>query len=76
MSPLTVDYSPRQGGIGEATISNEITATGRATHAYFGLQTTPISAESAAQADVPQGCSSPGPRPAAWPRLRARGRVT
>jgi putative serine protease PepD len=37
------------------TISNEIIATGRATHAYFGLQTTPISAESAAQAGVPQG---------------------
>jgi putative serine protease PepD len=37
------------------TISNEIIATGRATHAYFGQQSTPISAESAAQAGVPQG---------------------
>jgi putative serine protease PepD len=37
------------------TISDEIIATGRATHAYFGLQTVPISAESAAQAGVPRG---------------------
>jgi len=34
---------------------SEIIATGRATHSYFGLQTAPISAESAAQAGVPQG---------------------
>jgi S1-C subfamily serine protease len=49
------------------TISSEIIATGRATHAYFGLQTVPIPAESAAQAGVPRDCSSPGswraPRP-------------
>ena len=37
------------------TISSEIIATGRATHAYFGPQTAPISAESASQAGVPRG---------------------
>ncbi len=37
------------------TISSEIIATGRATHSYFGLETTPIPAESAAQAGVPEG---------------------
>jgi putative serine protease PepD len=37
------------------TISSEIIDTGRVSHAYFGLQTSPISAESATQARVPQG---------------------
>jgi putative serine protease PepD len=37
------------------TISSEIIDTGRVTHAYFGLQTAPISAASAAQARVPEG---------------------
>ncbi len=37
------------------TISSELIATGRATHSFFGLQTVPISAESAAQAGVPRG---------------------
>lgn len=44
------------------TISNEIIAPGRATHAYFGLQSTPISAGSAAQAGVPQGAVRRGGR--------------
>ncbi|MGA8461316.1 MAG: trypsin-like peptidase domain-containing protein [Streptosporangiaceae bacterium] len=57
------------------TISNEIVATGRATHAYFGLQSTPISAESATQAGVPQGLFVAGSRPAR-PRPRACGKVT
>jgi putative serine protease PepD len=37
------------------TISSEIISTGRVTHSFFGLQTVPISAESASQAKVPQG---------------------
>jgi len=45
------------------TISDEIIATGRATHAYFGLQTVPISAESAAQAGVPRGLFVAGVAP-------------
>ena len=36
-------------------ISDEIIATGRVTHAFFGLQTVPIPPEAAAQAGVPQG---------------------
>jgi putative serine protease PepD len=37
------------------TISNEIIANGRATHAYFGLQTVPISETAAAEAGTSQG---------------------
>jgi putative serine protease PepD len=37
------------------TISDEIIATGRVTHAYFGLQTLPIPPVAAAQAGVPEG---------------------
>ena len=37
------------------TISDEIIATGRVTHAFFGLQTVPIPPAAAAQAGVPQG---------------------
>jgi putative serine protease PepD len=37
------------------TISDEIIATGRATHSYFGLQTVPIPEAAAAQAGVPAG---------------------
>ena len=37
------------------TISNEIIATGRATHSYFGLQTVPIPEAAAAEAGVPTG---------------------
>src|SRR5690242_2994665 len=35
------------------TIANEIIATGRVTHAYFGLQTVPIPPQAAAQAGHP-----------------------
>ena len=37
------------------TISDEIIATGRVTHAYFGLQTVPVPPAAAAQAGVPEG---------------------
>ena len=37
------------------TISDELIANGRATHAFFGLQTVPIPAEAAAQAGVSGG---------------------
>jgi putative serine protease PepD len=37
------------------TISDEIIATGHATHSYFGLQTVPIPEAAAAQAGVPTG---------------------
>lgn len=37
------------------TISNEIISTGRASHAYFGLQTVPIPQTAAAQAGTSQG---------------------
>jgi putative serine protease PepD len=36
-------------------IADEIIATGRVTHAYFGMETIPISASAAAQAGVSQG---------------------
>lgn len=37
------------------SIADEIIATGRVTHAFFGLQSVPIPAETAAQAGVPRG---------------------
>ena len=37
------------------TISDEIIATGRVTHAYFGLATIPIPPAAAAQAGLPEG---------------------
>jgi putative serine protease PepD len=37
------------------SIADEIIATGRVTHAFFGVQTVPIPPEAAAQAGVPQG---------------------
>jgi putative serine protease PepD len=37
------------------TIADEIIATGRVTHAYFGLQTVPIPAAAAEQAGLPEG---------------------
>jgi putative serine protease PepD len=37
------------------TIADEIIATGRVSHAFFGLQTMPIPAQAAAQAGVPEG---------------------
>src|SRR5271155_649992 len=37
------------------TIADEIIATGRVTHAYFGLSTVPIPPQAAAQAGLPEG---------------------
>jgi putative serine protease PepD len=37
------------------SIADEIIATGRVTHAFFGLQTVPIPAAAAAQAGLPEG---------------------
>jgi putative serine protease PepD len=37
------------------SVSDEIIATGRVTHAFFGLQTAPIPPEAASQAGVPEG---------------------
>ena len=37
------------------TVSDEIIATGRVTHAFFGVQTLPIPATAAAEAGVPEG---------------------
>jgi putative serine protease PepD len=37
------------------TVSDEIIATGRVTHSFFGVQTVPIPPEAAAQAGVPEG---------------------
>ena len=37
------------------SIANEIIATGRVTHAYFGLQAVPIPPAAAAQAGLPEG---------------------
>jgi putative serine protease PepD len=52
------------------TISDEIIATGRATHSYFGLQTVPISAAAAAEAGVPTGLFVAGV-PAGGPAQKA-----
>jgi putative serine protease PepD len=60
-------------------ISSEIIDTGRVTHAYFGLQTSPISATSAAQAGVPEGLFVAGVvagGPAAAAGLRAGDVIT
>lgn len=38
-----------------ARVADEIIATGRVTHAFFGLQTVPIPPAAAAQAGVPEG---------------------
>jgi putative serine protease PepD len=46
-------------------IANEIISTGRVTHAFFGLQTTPIPPEAAAQAGLPEGLFVQGVRPGA-----------
>jgi putative serine protease PepD len=37
------------------SVSSELISTGRVSHAYFGLQATPVPPESAAQAGVPEG---------------------
>jgi putative serine protease PepD len=61
------------------SIADEIIATGRVTHAYFGLQTVPIPPEAAAQAGVSEGllvqAVTPG-GPAARAGLRADDIIT
>jgi putative serine protease PepD len=60
-------------------IADEIIATGRVTHAYFGLATVPIPPAAAAQAGVPEGlyvqAVTPG-GPAAMAGLRAEDIIT
>jgi putative serine protease PepD len=60
-------------------IADEIIATGRVTHAFFGLQTVPIPPAAAAQAGTPQGlyvqAVTPG-GPAAMAGLRASDVIT
>jgi len=46
------------------TIANEIIATGKATHSYFGLQTQPIPPAAASEAGVPGGLFVAGVLPA------------
>jgi len=61
------------------SIADEIIATGRVTHAYFGLQTVPIPPSAAAQAGLPEGlyvqAVTPG-GPAAQAGLRADDVIT
>jgi putative serine protease PepD len=61
------------------TIADEIIATGRVTHAFFGLATVPIPPAAAAQAGLPEGlfvqAVTPG-GPAAAAGLRANDVVT
>ncbi|HYB18177.1 MAG TPA: hypothetical protein VEF71_22305 [Streptosporangiaceae bacterium] len=49
------------------SIADEIIATGRVTHAFFGLQTVPIPPAAAAEAGLPEGlyvqAVTPGARP-------------
>ena len=60
-------------------IADEIIATGRVTHAFFGLATVPIPPAAAAQAGVPEGlyvqAVTPG-GPAAMAGLRAEDIIT
>jgi putative serine protease PepD len=61
------------------TISSEIISTGRVTHAFFGVQTAPIPAATAAQAKVPEGLYVGGVTaggPAAQAGLRAGDVIT
>jgi putative serine protease PepD len=61
------------------SIADEIIATGRVTHAFFGLQTVPIPPAAAAQAGLPEGLFvqsvTPG-GPAATAGLRADDVIT
>jgi putative serine protease PepD len=61
------------------SIADEIIATGRVTHAFFGVQTAPIPPAAAAQAGVPEGlfvqAVSPG-GPAATAGLRPDDVIT
>jgi putative serine protease PepD len=61
------------------SVADELIATGRVTHAFFGMQTTPIPPVAAAQAGLPQGLlvrgvSAGGPAAAAG--LRAEDVIT
>jgi len=61
------------------TISDEIIATGRVAHAYFGLQTVPVPPAAAAQAGVPLGLfvqAVVAGGPAAQAGLRAEDIIT
>ena len=61
------------------SLSDEIIATGRVTHAYLGLQTVPISAAAAKQAGVPEGLFVNGVQPggpSAQAGLRVRDVIT
>jgi putative serine protease PepD len=61
------------------TIADEIIATGRVTHAFFGLSTVPIPPAAAAQAGVPEGLFVQGVTPggpAAMAGLRADDVIT
>jgi putative serine protease PepD len=61
------------------SIADEIIATGRVTHAFFGLQTVPIPPGAAAQSGLPEGlyvqAVTPG-GPAATAGLRADDVIT
>jgi putative serine protease PepD len=61
------------------TVADEIIATGRVTHAFFGLSTVPIPPAAAAQAGVPEGlfvqAVTPG-GPAAMAGLQANDVIT
>jgi putative serine protease PepD len=61
------------------SVADEIIATGRVTHAFFGLQTVPVPPSAAAQAGLPEGLFvqvvTPG-GPAAQAGLRANDVIT
>jgi putative serine protease PepD len=61
------------------SVADQIIATGRVSHAYFGLQTVPIPPSAAAQANLPQGLyvvGVPPGGPAAAAGLRADDVIT
>jgi S1-C subfamily serine protease len=66
-------------GLSGTTVADEIIATGRVTHAFFGLSTVPIPPAAAAQAGVPDGlfvqAVTPG-GPAAQAGLQANDVIT
>ena len=57
LAVLKVQPSPKLKviSLGSSSIADEIIATGRVTHAFFGMQTVPIPPAAAAQAGVPEG---------------------
>ena len=58
------------------TVADEIIATGRATHSYFGLQTVPVPRPPPRRRACTAACSWPAWWRAARPRRRACGRAT